>query len=161
MFFERILLKRRLASNDAAVRIQALSALEYETDHTILLQFAGEDCDSEVRSAAIKLCREPDELSVLLDYERDPSVQALLARRIDELYGELALRAAAAEQESDAFDRIKRELIKRFGQPETDGEYTLDLLMIAKYFERIGDHAVNIAGWVLFSITGRKGENNL
>ena len=107
MFFERILLKRRLASNDAAVRIQALSALEYETDHTILLQFAGEDCDSEVRSAAINLCREPDELSVLLDYERDPRVQALLARRIDELYGELALRAAAAEQESDAFDRIK------------------------------------------------------
>ena len=35
-----------------------------------------------------------------------------------------------------------------------DGEYALDLLMIAKYFERIGDHAVNIAEWVIFSITG-------
>ena len=35
-----------------------------------------------------------------------------------------------------------------------DGEYALDLLMIAKYFERIGDHATNIAGWVAFSILG-------
>ena len=35
-----------------------------------------------------------------------------------------------------------------------DGEYALDLLMIAKYFERIGDHAVNIAEWVEFSVTG-------
>ena len=36
-----------------------------------------------------------------------------------------------------------------------NGENCLDLLMIAKYFERIGDHAVNIAEWVMFSITGR------
>lgn len=35
-----------------------------------------------------------------------------------------------------------------------DGEYALDLLMIAKYFERIGDHATNIAEWVVFSVTG-------
>lgn len=107
MFFKRMLLKRRLASSDAAVRIQALSTLEYETDHTILLQFAGEDCDSEVRSAAINRCCEPRELSVLLADERDPRVQALLAQRIDELYGELALRAAATEEESDAFEQIK------------------------------------------------------
>ena len=39
-----------------------------------------------------------------------------------------------------------------------DGEYALDLLMIAKYFERIGDHATNIAEWVIFSITGRHKE---
>lgn len=52
------------------------------------------------------------------------------------------------------FDTVKNTLIQRFSKPETDGEYALDLLMIAKYFERIGDHAVNIAEWVLFSITG-------
>lgn len=56
------------------------------------------------------------------------------------------------------FDRIKGLLIERFSRPGTDGEQTIDLLMIAKYFERIGDHAVNIANWVIFSITGRKGE---
>ena len=37
---------------------------------------------------------------------------------------------------------------------DADGEYALDLLMIAKYFERIGDHAVNIADWVEFSVSG-------
>ena len=54
------------------------------------------------------------------------------------------------------FDEIKATLIERFSMPETNGEYTLDLLMIAKYFERIGDHAVNIAEWVTFSITGQR-----
>ena len=54
------------------------------------------------------------------------------------------------------FDEIKATLIERFSMPETNGEYTLDLLMIAKYFERIGDHAVNIAEWVAFSITGQR-----
>ena len=54
------------------------------------------------------------------------------------------------------FDQVKKTLIELFSKPETDGEYALDLLMIAKYFERIGDHAVNIAEWVLFSITGSK-----
>ncbi len=54
----------------------------------------------------------------------------------------------------ECFDKIKASLIKQFSNPELDGEYAIDLLMIAKYFERIGDHAVNIAKWVLFSITG-------
>lgn len=54
------------------------------------------------------------------------------------------------------FDQIKKVLIDLFSVPEADGEYAIDLLMIAKYFERIGDHAVNIAKWVLFSLTGNK-----
>lgn len=54
------------------------------------------------------------------------------------------------------FDKVKKMLIELFSKPETDGEYAIDLLMIAKYLERIGDHAVNIARWVLFSITGNK-----
>lgn len=54
------------------------------------------------------------------------------------------------------FDQVKKMLIGLLGKPEADGEYAIDMLMIAKYLERIGDHAVNIAKWVLFSITGRK-----
>ena len=54
------------------------------------------------------------------------------------------------------FDEIKTDLIEQFGNPESNGETVLDLLMIAKYFERIGDHAAEIAKWVLFSITGNK-----
>ena len=57
------------------------------------------------------------------------------------------------------FERVKRTLIGMIFEDKADGEYALDLLMIAKYFERIGDHAVNIAEWVEFSVTGvHKGE---
>ena len=52
------------------------------------------------------------------------------------------------------FEQVKDELIARIAENSDDGEYALDLLMIAKYFERIGDHAVNIAEWVMFSVTG-------
>ncbi len=52
------------------------------------------------------------------------------------------------------FDEAKRKLIDMIAQNPADGEYALDLLMIAKYFERIGDHATNIAEWVMFSVTG-------
>lgn len=72
---------------------------------------------------------------------------------------DLSIAKAVAKYDDvvdDYFDDIKNTLIERFSKPETDGEYALDLLMIAKYFERIGDHAVNVSEWVLFSITGSK-----
>lgn len=52
------------------------------------------------------------------------------------------------------FDEVRTSLITMIAQEPTVGEDALDLLMIAKYFERIGDHAVNIARWVVFSVTG-------
>ena len=52
------------------------------------------------------------------------------------------------------FLQVKSKLIAKIAKDPDDGEYALDLLMIAKYFERIGDHAVNIAEWVIFSVTG-------
>lgn len=60
------------------------------------------------------------------------------------------------------FSEIKAALIKMISEDPSEGEYALDLLMIAKYFERIGDHAVNIAEWVEFSVTGiHKGDEQL
>ena len=55
----------------------------------------------------------------------------------------------------DAFDRTKERLIHMIAVNREDGQYCLDLLMIAKYLERIGDHATYIAEWVEFSITGQ------
>ncbi len=60
------------------------------------------------------------------------------------------------------FSEIKAALIKMISEDPSEGEYALDLLMIAKYFERIGDHAVNIAEWIEFSVTGiHKGDEQL
>ena len=58
----------------------------------------------------------------------------------------------------DYFARVKKALISRIAADPADGEFALDVLMIAKYFERIGDHAVNIAEWVIFSVTGEHKE---
>ena len=51
------------------------------------------------------------------------------------------------------FDKVKIELIQMI-QSNIDAELCVDLLMVAKYLERIGDHSVNIAEWVVYSITG-------
>jgi len=53
------------------------------------------------------------------------------------------------------FLKIKSELISGIQSDDKNAEAMIDLLMIAKYLERIGDHAVNIAEWVIYSITGR------
>ena len=68
---------------------------------------------------------------------------------------ELAERVIAYDDVvDDFFEKVKNDLITMITQNPQDGEYALDLLMIAKYFERIGDHAVNIAEWVVFAVTG-------
>lgn len=52
------------------------------------------------------------------------------------------------------FDKAKSELINVIRTENENAEGLLDLLMVAKYFERIGDHAENIAEWVIFAVTG-------
>lgn len=54
----------------------------------------------------------------------------------------------------ELFNKVKTEIIEDLRTGLDDGEQTTDLLMVAKYFERIGDHATNIAEWVIFSLTG-------
>ena len=54
------------------------------------------------------------------------------------------------------FDQVKEELTALIRADASSAGTALDLLMIAKYLERIGDHAVNVAEWVLYSITGSR-----
>ena len=54
----------------------------------------------------------------------------------------------------ELFDSVKNRLIDLINSNKENGEQASDMLMVAKYFERIGDHATNIAEWVIFSITG-------
>lgn len=71
--------------------------------------------------------------------------------------GDTALAQAVIDAD-DAVDAaflcVKRQLIDMIAADPSDGEYALDLLMIAKYFERIGDHATNLAEWVIYAVTG-------
>lgn len=68
---------------------------------------------------------------------------------------ELAHAVIQADDEiDDLFNKIKTKVIEQIAEDKSKGEQAVDTVMIAKYFERIGDHAVNVAEWVLFSITG-------
>lgn len=58
------------------------------------------------------------------------------------------------------FVTIKNDLIELIREDVNNGEQAIDLIMVAKYFERIGDHAVNLADWVIFSIVGHHEEHD-
>ena len=78
------------------------------------------------------------------------SVDAFVARDKD-----MASKVIADDDVIDAlFDSAKTELIRLIQLDAANGEQAVDFLLVAKYFERIGDHAVNIAQWVIFSVTG-------
>lgn len=67
----------------------------------------------------------------------------------------LAEQVIAADDIVDQyFSEIKDSIIRWVADNPSDGEFALDLLMIAKYLERIGDHATNLAEWVIYAITG-------
>ena len=75
-------------------------------------------------------------------------------------------QAKAVIRQDDTVDamfvKTKNGLTKMIAEDPDHSEYALDLLMMAKYFEKIGDHAVNIAEWVVFSLTGvHRGETEL
>ena len=67
---------------------------------------------------------------------------------------------AADDRVDDLFIQVRRELVELIAADASYGEQGLDLLMVAKYLERIGDHATNVAEWVEYSITGVHPSNN-
>ena len=54
----------------------------------------------------------------------------------------------------DLFNEVKTGMMQAIREQSLDADRVVDYLMMAKYLEKVGDHAVNIAGWVIFSITG-------
>ncbi len=86
------------------------------------------------------------------------SVDAYVKR--DEILAEEVIKSDDIIDEY--FIKVKNSLVEMIANRSADGEYAIDIMMIAKYFERIGDHAVNIAEWVQFSVTGiHKGKAEL
>ncbi|MGN0976799.1 MAG: phosphate signaling complex PhoU family protein, partial [Faecousia sp.] len=98
-------------------------------------------------------------------HEEDPKLRemaresiAMVTDSVDAYVKQDVYLAKAVQMHDDVVDnyfvQIKDSLIRRIAQNPAEGEYALDLLMIAKYFERIGDHATNVAEWVEYSVTG-------
>ena len=90
--------------------------------------------------------------------EMAKAAQAMVTEAVDAYVKqdlELAHKVMAHDDVvDDYFNRVRKGIIDIIAAEPAEGEYALDLLMIAKYFERIGDHCTNIAEWVEFSVTG-------
>ena len=85
------------------------------------------------------------------------AVDACVARDLDRA------RAVVACDDivDDLFNQVRDDLVRLIREDGANGEQAIDLIMVAKYFERIGDHATNIAEWVVFSITGEHGNERV
>lgn len=84
------------------------------------------------------------------------SVDSFVKRDLD-----LARSVYTSDDKVDAlFEKVKQELIELIASDPKCGETGLDLLMVAKYLERIGDHATNVAEWVEYSLTGQHPSGN-
>ena len=90
--------------------------------------------------------------------EMAKAAQAMVTEAVDAYVKqdvELARKVMSHDDVVDEyFTQVKNGIIGMIAAEPSQGEYALDLLMIAKYFERIGDHCTNVAEWVEFSVTG-------
>jgi len=78
------------------------------------------------------------------------SIEAFVKRDL-----ELARKVIAKDDEVDElFVFVKNELVELINENPSNGDQVIDLMMVTKYYERIGDHATNVAEWVVFSLTG-------
>ena len=99
--------------------------------------------------------------SQLEDIKKMASETVLMLIRSIEAYVEKDMEKARKviahdDVVDELFDRNKSDIIEMIHKDPTQGEQAVDLLMIAKYFERIGDHATNIAEWVIFALDDKK-----
>lgn len=150
----KLLLQQQPVAGDLR---QISAALKMITD----MERIGDQAEDIGEIAAFLHGRAADEHGRLREMAR--SAGKMVTDSVDAyVQGDAALARSVIDYD-DVVDRlfvqVKEGLIDMIARDRADGEYALDLLMIAKYFERIGDHAVNIAEWVVFSITGtHKGE---
>ena len=112
----------------------------------------------------VSYVRVPDGSGVLHIADMTRAVIGMVTDSVDSFVKkdlELARSVCAADDRVDElFDQVKRELIDMIAADAAWGQQGLDLLMVAKYLERIGDHATNVAEWVEYSITGVHPSNN-
>lgn len=151
---ERLCLRLLLHEQPVAADLRAVTAaLKMVTD----LERIGDQ--------AVEICEIALGLGGKTDFALFPSLITLAERassQVSEAIAsyvaldlEKAQACAAGDQNVDVlFDETKREIMRHIIEHEPDETLALDLFMIAKYLERVGDHAVNIAEWVEYAVTG-------
>lgn len=150
---EALCLKLLLQQQPVASDLRQISAaLKMITDLERIGDQAKDIADivASLNGRAVSECEDIRQMAVSAMKMVTESIDAFVQRDT-----ELAMKTIAHDDVVDNyFQKVKISLIQIITKNPEDGEYALDLMMIAKYFEKIGDHAVNIANWVLFSITG-------
>lgn len=151
---ERMCLKLLLEQQPVAKDLRVISsALKMITDMERIGDHASDISEITLilsREGIIKLPSQIKEMAKETACMVIKSVEAFVTRDIT-----LARNVIKQDDVVDElFMKLKAEIIRQINASEEDGEQATDLLMIGKYFERIGDHATNIAEWVIFSITG-------
>ena len=151
---ESLCLKLLLQQQPVAKDLRLISAaLKMITDMERIGDHAADISEMTILMAGTPYIRNIEHLQTMAK-----EAMVMLVKSI-EAYVEKDLAKAEKVIESDdviddLFDEIKAELIDAIHQNPDNGEQAADLLMVSKYLERIGDHATNIAEWVIFSITG-------
>ncbi len=152
---ENICLKLLLQQQPVASDLRLISsAIKMITD----MERIGDQA-ADIAEISVFLADRPH-ISELIDIPRMGEATALMVTQAIDAFVEknldLALAVIAYDDVVDnLFTQIKKELIDLIRDNKDAAEQALDLMMITKYLERIGDHAVNVAEWVVFSITGQ------
>ena len=154
---ERLCLKLILKQQPVASDLLFItSAMKMITDMERIADQA-----ADISELVIKMSKLPYAESLTEIAEMADRVQAMVrnaTKSFVERDGEMAKAVCRADDAvDDLFDVIKRKLtsiVHKNIEDDENGEQALDLLMVAKYLEKIGDHASNIAEWVIFMITG-------
>ena len=150
---ETICMKLLLRQQPVARDLRVISAaMKMITD----MERIGDQCEDIVEIAP-HITAHPDEKFPKIR-EMAKAAQAMVTEAVDAYVKQdltLAKKVMAHDDVvDDYFTRVKSGIMDIIAAEPTHGEFALDLLMIAKYFERIGDHCTNIAEWVEFSVTG-------
>lgn len=152
-YIENICVKLLMQQQPVARDLRTISAaMKMVTDMDRIAIQSGDIADI-IAVGNIKPSAETESLKEMADAVRKMvtmSIEAFVNKDISSAKEVLAFDDVVDKY----FDNIKKELIEKLKNNQANGELILDLLMIDKYLERIGDHAVNIGKWVIFSING-------
>ena len=149
----KIILKQQPVASDL---LFVTSAMKMITDMERIADQAVDISDLVVKMSKLPYADAVKEIPDMADRVQEMVKNA--AKSFVERDGELAKAVCRADDAvDDLFDLVKKKLttiVHKDIDEDDNGEQALDMLMIAKYLEKIGDHASNIAEWVLFMITG-------